>query len=485
MKLTYTRRILAMVLSVLLIAALTGCAEVSGSVSGTETPKAADTPTSEPTAETALPAEPEPFKPALYVIGVNAAVQQEGEWRVLRLDEAAEINIVPVVPDGMTFDHWEVDGIATEGDENGLTLNVFGTTVVEAVLRPLKKVVSVNASMQLVNEKLKSKGDSFTDFMFEYDYQAIDGIEAGGSISLSVEAEIPDYKAMDYWIINGVPYFFGGNITGFAVKGLDSATVYEAVLRDKDTEPTIPSSIPTVAAAPVLPSTPDGNVSESVGYEQYVVGVNCTLNGKDRLLTLDSETEITANAAPESDQVIDHWEIEGILVEGATGNTLTFTAEKTTAVRAVMRKLNTVKTESAYMQFIDVNGKPDGERFRELMFDGEYKALGVVIPAGTATVQVRAETPDGKAVLGWRINGVEYYPNERTDRFVVQNLDTATVYEPLFYTLATPKPTQTLTPTQQPHQDNYNPPSQPEPPAQTEPPFDPGGGYVGGGTIPD
>jgi len=516
-----------MVLSLLLLAGLTGCAEVSGIVSETEAPIAADTSVPVTRAETVAPTEPEPLKPAIYVIGVNAIVQREGEWRVLRLDEAAEVSIIPLVPEDMVFDHWEVDGIAVGGGEGGLKMNISETTVAEAVLRPMKKVVSLSSSMQLVNEKRKSKGDNFDEFEFEFDYVGFDGsVMSGGSVSLSVEAEIPDDKSMDYWLINGVPYFFGGEITGFTVMGLDSAMVYEAVLRNKDAAPTVPASNPPETAVLVLPVDLDGSVSSGEGYEQYAVGVNCTLNDV-AMLTLNGETEIIAKAAPAEHETIDHWEIDGVRVEGVTDSTLTFIAGNATIVRAVMREQSIVKTENAYMQFIDANGKPDGGRFHELMFDGEYDALGVTMPGGTVTVHVCAETVKGKAVHGWRVDSVDYYLNARIDSFVVQGLDSTTLYEPIYYTItvstpnqtseSTPEPSPTLEPTPQPQRDDDDddppsqpdpptqpdppsqpdpptqpdppsqpdPPTQPDPPSQPDPPFDPGGGYVGGGTIAD
>lgn len=39
---------------------------------------------------------------------------------------------------------------------------------------------------------------------------------------------------VDYWLINGVPYYYNTGISGFVVKDLDEATTYEVVLKEKE-----------------------------------------------------------------------------------------------------------------------------------------------------------------------------------------------------------------------------------------------------------
>ncbi len=490
MKKIPTKRILALMCALMLIGLL-GCSDTQ-EVQGITSP--VKPPVSTPSATTEL------LKPATYVIGINAAIyEKDSNWRIFRLDDVQEVTVLPNVPEGMLFDHWEIDGaVATKGDENGIILSVYETTVVEAVLRPLKKAATVNASMRFVNSKNAPVGDIFTELVFENDYQELSNTMPGGNVTLFVQAEIPNEQSMDYWLINGVPHFFGGKVTEFVVKELNAATVYEAVLLSKGAKPTLPSPTDAQPVKSELLAAVSGNVSDSSGYEQYAVGVGCTVGDGARLHTLNGLTEVLATASLAEGFVLNHWEIDGVRVEGTSENNLTlrFSADKTTVVRAVMQKERAVTSVNSYMRYLDERGEPSGETFYTLMFDGEYSSAIGAMRGGTVTVHVCAEIPKGQAVIGWKINGVAYYPNQRVSSFIVQNQDVSTEYEPIFHTPTTPKPkpSATLEPTPSP------PPPQPDDsgsadhgsgPVNNDPgpvnpdsePFDPGGGYVAQGIV--
>ena len=152
-----------------------------------------------------------------------------------------------VLPAGMAVDHWELDGrpVDNQGRKYSLNFKAYDYALVSCVLRPEYTVKSINASMQLLNKKGQPEGLFFTECVFESDYfnAAAGDVYPGGSISVHVRADVPDGMAVDYWKINGVPYFFKYPISEFTVLDLRESTVYEAVLRGEYDEPSSPLSL--------------------------------------------------------------------------------------------------------------------------------------------------------------------------------------------------------------------------------------------------
>lgn len=115
---------------------------------------------------------------------------------------------------------------------NAQSFTAQGNTLVEAVLWDEKKLTTVNATIQFLDVKGKASGDTPTEFVFEQDYinPVTKEICPGGKI----KAKVPSGKVVDYWLINGVPYFYNTGVSSFIVEDLDQTTVYEVVLKDKE-----------------------------------------------------------------------------------------------------------------------------------------------------------------------------------------------------------------------------------------------------------
>lgn len=208
-------------------------------------PAAASTP--EPT----LPAPTEDESGDL-VLALHSTIDGETS---LFTDGATELVATAVIPEGMAVDYWELNGEPYYEDmEDTFLFTAQGNTAVDAKLRPERKVTAINAEMQFLDAKGKPKGDAFTEFVFEEDYENPVTKEAmpGGWITVYVEAVVPKGYAVDYWLINDVPYYYNRTVTSFTVHDLNEATVYEVVLRKENA----PSSTPKPTAKPTPTTTP-------------------------------------------------------------------------------------------------------------------------------------------------------------------------------------------------------------------------------------
>lgn len=201
----------------------------------------------------------------------------EGETMLI-VDGQAELTATADVPEGMAVDYWELNGAQYYEDmENTFTFTAQGNTVVDARLRPEHKVTSINAEMQFLDKKGKPKGEKFTEFVFEEDYEntVTHEIQPGDWITVYVKAVVPKGYAVDYWLINDVPYYYNRTVTNFTVHDLNETTVYEVVLK-KESEP---SSTPKPTNKPTQQpvQTPEP-VQEPVTY--YNVSCDgCTFSG--------------------------------------------------------------------------------------------------------------------------------------------------------------------------------------------------------------
>lgn len=170
---------------------------------------------------------------ANLVYALNATIDGQN---MKTITQATTLNAQAVLSEGQVVDHWEVNGeVQAEAKDETFSFTASEHTIVEAVLRPEKKVTTVNCKIRFLNEKNEATGDSYEEFVFEKPYiHPISETEIeNGTITVQVKAEIPSGYVLDYWKINGVEYHFANTVNSFIVKDLDEATEYEAVLKEK------------------------------------------------------------------------------------------------------------------------------------------------------------------------------------------------------------------------------------------------------------
>ena len=140
------------------------------------------------------------------------------------------------IPEGQLVDHWELNGeIQPDSASDTFTFTAEDSGTVAAYMRSEKKLTTINAELRFLDADKKAAGDPLTEFVFENDYANPVTNEncEGGKISAEIKAVVPYGKIIDYWLINGVPYHFGKDISSFIVEDLDETTTYEVVLKDK------------------------------------------------------------------------------------------------------------------------------------------------------------------------------------------------------------------------------------------------------------
>ena len=167
------------------------------------------------------------------VTAVNATINGKES---IQINQATELTAMATPAEGEIVEGWKVNGVLQEGASgNALVFTAQGDSVVEAIVRQEKKLTAVNATIQFLDAKGKAAGDTLTEFVFEKDYTNPVTKETcpGGKISAQIKAVIPSGKVVDYWLINGVPYYYNSSVNSFIVKDLDETTVYEVVLKDK------------------------------------------------------------------------------------------------------------------------------------------------------------------------------------------------------------------------------------------------------------
>ena len=173
----------------------------------------------------------------------------DGETMLI-VDGATELTATAIVPEGMAVDYWELSGaLYYEDMEDTFTFTTQGNTVVDARLRPEHKVTTINAEMQFLDKKGNPKGEKFTEFVFEEEYEnpVTHEIQPGDWITVYVNAVVPKGYAVDYWLINDVPYYYNRTVTSFTVHDLNETTVYEVVLKKENAPSSTakPTSKPT------------------------------------------------------------------------------------------------------------------------------------------------------------------------------------------------------------------------------------------------
>jgi len=197
-----------------------------------------------------------PVEPVLfnYAIGINCSLssgeaQQAAEIPFL---EKIPVTATAQIPEHMVLDHWLVNGIEVEGTEPELVIEAEGNSIIEAVLRDKLTVTSINAYIQLLNQNDKPEGDKLTEYVFDYN-----NAQDSAKVSFQVKAEVPNGYAINYWLINNVPYHFNRTISSITVKGLEESTVYEVVLRKESQDSSEPAQAPDAPAPTSRPTSVD------------------------------------------------------------------------------------------------------------------------------------------------------------------------------------------------------------------------------------
>lgn len=238
-------------------------AEQQAAQGGTKAPSAPQ-PSEAPQAQ-----QPEAAQESILLF--HAAV--EGETVIPATGSAVTAQAV-IPEEGIRVDHWAVNGVHyTEETADIFTFAAETATAVEAVLRPEKKVTTINAQMRFLNEKGKPAGEAFTEFVFEtkpYDMpyaHPITGEDVvNGTVTVHVEAVVPRGYRIAYWLINGVPYYFDNTVEEFTVADLDETTVYEVVLEEKSSSSSSSKPSPTPK-----PGSLSGNSSSN--NDQFIVDI--------------------------------------------------------------------------------------------------------------------------------------------------------------------------------------------------------------------
>ncbi len=177
----------------------------------------------------------------------------------LIIDGAAELVATAVIPEGMAVDYWELNGDQYYEDmEDTFLFTAEGNTVVDARLRLERKITTINAEMQFLDKKGKPRGEEFTEFVFEEDYENPVTKETlpGGWITVNVEAVVPRGYEVDYWLINDVPYYYNRTVTSFKVFDLNEATIYEVVLKKENAPSATPKPTPEPTQRSVTTTAP-------------------------------------------------------------------------------------------------------------------------------------------------------------------------------------------------------------------------------------
>lgn len=165
--------------------------------------------------------------------------------------------------EGQAVSQWRLNGVPVEGaHEFYLTFTANGSTVVEAVLasagqnadtptagaaaeptaapeaekpKPEVKVKAIGASIQYLDAYGVGKGGSYTELDFTNDWKnAVTGkTEAGGVGACKITADRPSSSAIDYWVIDGVRYYFGNTVKSLNITNLTQSMTVECVYKGK------------------------------------------------------------------------------------------------------------------------------------------------------------------------------------------------------------------------------------------------------------
>ena len=194
-------------------------------------------PTPEPT--------PETVKETRQIALENARVN---ESPILSVTDEERFLAQAVLPEGMTVDHWEVNGepVDAGGRQFSLEFESEGVKKVEAVLREERRVTCVNAYLQFLDENGEPAGWMYQDVCFEYDYTVPTTGERhpGGSITAFVSPIDPEAEEPYTWLIDGQAVEGFPPARGIRLENLDRSVhielVYSHGYRERElTEPIV------------------------------------------------------------------------------------------------------------------------------------------------------------------------------------------------------------------------------------------------------
>jgi len=159
---------------------------------------------------------------------------------------------------------------------------------------------------------------------------------------------------------------------------------------------------------------------------RYALGVNALLTITGDAASPQSEVFFSGSASVSASAVIpegmalDYWSVDGSALEG-TDVEITVSAEGNTVIEAVLRPELKVSVVNAYLQLLNAEGKPEGDKLTEYVFEDDDDKM--------ISVYVCAEVPSGYEIDHWLINGVPYYFNKTVSNFEVYDLNAPATYE--------------------------------------------------------
>ena len=269
--------------------------EVPPTPASTETP-AAETPQADPSAsaEPEVSAEPE--------ASAAPETSAEPEASPTAEPEAAPEAVPTAAPaeDGAQAEWTDVDAQTRAASEDALTLH------------------AVNAVIRFLDANGRPAGEEYTDFDFSAAYaNPVTGENCeAGALTARIIADESRKDDIDYWMIDGVPFYFSSKVWFITVEGLDQGMTFEVVYKGE--EPTTAKVSGTVAEALVLSGynarvqfvndkrEPDGKRFKSVDFtgEYTNLATKETLPGGEISARIES-------MLPDGKRVV-AWEINGV-----------------------------------------------------------------------------------------------------------------------------------------------------------------------------
>ena len=263
-----------------------------------EQPEVPPTPvvTEAPAAET--PAEPEASVEPEASAAPEATAEPEAS-------PAAEPETTPEptpapAEDGAQAEWTDVDAQTRAASEDALTLR------------------AVNAVIRFLDANGRPAGEEYTDFDFSAAYaNPVTGESCeAGTLTARIIADESRKDDIDYWMIDGVPFYFSSKVWFITVEGLDQGMTFEVVYKGE--EPTTAKASGTVAEALVLSGynarvqfvndkrEPDGKRFKSIDF----TGEYTNLATKETLPGGEISARIDA-LLPDGKRVV-AWEINGV-----------------------------------------------------------------------------------------------------------------------------------------------------------------------------
>lgn len=270
--------------------------EVPPTPASTEAP-AAETPQADPSAsaEPEVSAEPEASAAPETSAKPEASPTAEPE----AAPEATPTAAAPA-EDGAQAEWTDVDAQTRAASEDALTLR------------------AVNAVIRFLDANGRPAGEEYTDFDFSAAYaNPVTGESCeAGTLTARIIADETRKDDIDYWMIDGVPFYFSSKVWFITVEGLDQGMTFEVVYKGE--EPTTAKVSGTVAEALVLSGynarvqfvndkrEPDGKRFKSVDFtgEYTNLATKETLPGGEISARIES-------MLPDGKRVV-AWEINGV-----------------------------------------------------------------------------------------------------------------------------------------------------------------------------